>query len=62
MLRGILFVRLCLVALPTVLACAQELPRSNNTASNPSLASILEHMQAAQADTSTSAAYQVIRK
>jgi len=61
-LRGILFVRLWLVALPTVLACAQELPPSNNTASNFSLASILEHMQAAQADSSTSAAYQVIRK
>src|ERR1700683_1038958 len=60
-LRGILFVRLWLVALPAGLACAQRLPPANITSSNPDLASIVEHMAAAQADTRTAAAYQVVR-
>jgi hypothetical protein len=62
-LRGTLFVKLWLVGtLPAVLACAQELPPSNSTASNPSLTSIIEHMQTAQAENRISPSYQVVRK
>jgi hypothetical protein len=62
-LRGYLFVKLWLIgALPAVLACAQELPPANRTASNPDLTSIVEHMQTAQAETRISPSYQVVRK